>query len=211
MLTTLSARGAAPLLRAAGPALCSCSPSDRVRPFSSQQPGAAPAGTPAAAAATVDNAAASPFAVARRRQQQQAAQPPCHRGHDHQEHAISAPAGRGSLTHVRCLACGGWHAVPAAAHAQPPPRSLPLLSTHRGRPCRGLTISLAAEMARESGAVIDRHDVEAARRPFRTLFGRVPGSRLSALHSRAALAQTAARLMAAAAAREQQQLMLCST
>lgn len=59
--------------------------------------------------------------------------------------------------------------------------------------------------------MIDRRELEAARRPFRTLLGRVAGSRLSAVHSRAALEQTAARLMAAAAARERQELLLCST
>lgn len=63
----------------------------------------------------------------------------------------------------------------------------------------------------QSGAVVDRREVEAARRPFRTLLGRVAGSRLSARHSRAALEHTVARLMAAAAARERQELLMCST
>ncbi len=63
----------------------------------------------------------------------------------------------------------------------------------------------------QSGALIDRRELEAARRPFRTLLSRVAGSSLAALHSRAALEQTAARLMVAAAARERQQLLMCCT
>ncbi len=133
MLSRLQAAHA-PLVRASGQALRWCSPGQNVRLLGSQTVDTAPAGEGAAtpAAAAVDDASASPCTDLQR------------------QHAAPVPACRGSLAqHVRCLACGGWHAVPAAARAQPPPRSLPLLSTHGGRPCRGLAISLAGDMAIE--------------------------------------------------------------
>lgn len=144
----LSKQGAAPLLRAAGPALCWCPPDQTARLFGSRRADAAPAGPAAAPAAiAVDNVAAAEHRCTSQHPSHQRQQPCPHR---HQRHATSASACRGALAqHVRCLACGGWHAVPAAARAQPPPRSLPLLSTHGGRPCYGLTISLAEDMAIE--------------------------------------------------------------
>lgn len=119
------------------------------------------------------------------------------------------------------------------AHHLPPPRTLPLVSTHGAR-C--LTIGLAVEMAMEvrdamgsalwasariwlcrcplsdawgspataprlallqSGAVIDRSEVQAAHRPFRT-GGWVESSQATAMRSRDALGELAARLSEAA-------------